>query len=105
MNSTPDTSHDSFDDSDDYDYEPSEPREDPSCSHCKQPTCGEWCGFCGVDLCPFCFSAGGGFCGGRHTQSQIDAYEDVVMGPPSADKLRHRQARNELQAMGILPKP
>ena len=79
------------------------------CHRCKQATIGEQCGFCGNHLCPSCFSMGGGFCHEKHTQEQIDAYEDAVMpcqtAEEEAERKRQRQARNELQALGILPKP
>lgn len=73
------------------------------CVECEYPTIGEQCGFCGNDLCPACFEMGGGFCSKPHTQEQIDAYEDYFMGRPSPEKIRQRQARDELRAMGILP--
>ena len=79
------------------------------CHECNHETIGEQCGFCGNELCPSCFSAGGGFCSAKHTQDQIDAYEDDVYPPANEEerqqRLRQRQARNELQALGILPKP
>lgn len=79
------------------------------CHHCHSPTAGESCGFCGNDLCPACFEMGGGFCHEKHTQEQIDAYEDEVYPPANAreawERKRRRQARNELQALGILERP
>jgi hypothetical protein len=79
------------------------------CHHCGEGTVGEQCGFCGNDLCPACFEMGAGFCHNKHTQEQIDAYEDAIMPPQTseeaAERQRQRTARNELQAMGILPKP
>lgn len=79
------------------------------CHECNRETAGETCGFCGNDLCPMCFECGGGFCSDKHTQEQIDAYEDEVYPPANfneaCERKRQRQARNELQALGILPKP
>lgn len=95
------------DDEDDFekvndDFEDnSEPLGSKVCS-CGQPSIGEQCGFCGQDLCPDCFSSGGGFCSGKHTQEQIDAYEDELMGPPSPERIAQRKAIDELKALGIL---
>lgn len=79
------------------------------CFHCHRETAGEQCGFCGNDLCPMCWEMGAGFCGEKHTQQQIDDYEDEVNPPTNfnekCERERRRQARNELQALGILPKP
>lgn len=79
------------------------------CYECHHETIGEQCGFCGNELCPACFEMGGGFCSAKHTQEQIDAYEDEVYPPANEEekqqRQRQRQARNELQELGILPKP
>ena len=96
---TEDDSYESnIDDGADY----SEPFGGRRCVQCNGPTVGEKCGFCGDDLCPACFEMGGGFCGGKHTQEQIDAYEDEMMGPPTVEVIARRKARDELKAMGIL---
>lgn len=83
----------------------SEPFGSKVCHECGAGTIGEECGFCGNDLCPSCFGMGAGFCSERHTQEQIDDYEDRLMGPPDEAKIKARKARNELQVLGILPKP
>lgn len=83
----------------------SEPFGNKACRECGNGTVGEQCGFCGNDLCPACFEMGAGFCSEKHTQEQIDDYEDSLMGPPDAEKLAQRARRNEMQALGILPKP
>ena len=77
------------------------------CHECGHETvCGECCGFCGNDLCPHCFSAGGGFCSAKHTQEQIDDYEDQVYPPANEEerqqRMRQRKARDELNQLGIL---
>lgn len=87
----------------------SEPFGSRVCVECNGGTIGETCGFCGNDLCPACFDSGGGFCSARHRQSEIDAYEDAMFPPATPEakqsRERHRNARRELQAAGILPTP
>lgn len=80
----------------------SEPLGGKLCAECQEPTIGEHCGFCGADLCPACFEMGGGFCSKSHSQEEIDAYEDEIMGPPTPERLAQRQARKELKELGIL---
>ncbi len=75
------------------------------CFECGGSTLFESCGFCGNDLCPMCFECGGGFCSAKHTQEQMDDYEDMLFGAPDAERLAQRKARNELQAIGVLPNP
>lgn len=95
------------DDFEDQDIEERANRE--VCHECFHETAGESCGFCGNSLCPACFEMGGGFCSAKHTQEQIDAYEDEAYPPANAEEAeqrrRQRKARNELQELGILPKP
>ena len=97
---------DDLTDEPEYDEGPEEEGYDERVRFCKcgAKTIGEQCGFCGEDLCPSCFSAGGGFCGANHTQEQIDAYEDDLLGPEGqADRDAQRKRRDELKALGILP--
>ena len=57
---------------------------------------------CGAALCPACFEMGAGFCSATHSQGEIDAYEDWLLGPPDAEKMASRKARDELRSLGIL---
>lgn len=81
---------------------------DSICHECNGETIGESCGFCGNDLCPACFESGGGFCSAKHTQQQVDDYEDIVNPPANEgealERKRRRLARDELVHMGILPR-
>lgn len=45
-----------------------ESAEEDECSKCSCPTLGEQCAECGADLCPMCFSTGGGFCSNCPTE-------------------------------------
>lgn len=99
------------DDINDEEYERDEDdvRDVRLCHHCKSPTVGEGCGFCGNDLCPACFEMGAGFCHDPHTYEQICAYEDAVYPPENEkaaeERQRQRKAHKELVAAGIIPPP
>lgn len=98
---------DDFMDEPEYDECPQDVWRVVHCYECNHETVGEQCGFCGTDLCPHCFSAGGGFCSAKHTQEQIDEYEDNLYPPSNEEerqqRMKQRKARDELKSLGILP--